>query len=129
MHADTIVGMSFSNVIDRSSSRLRKHAKRSRRHQHSDRRPSSRGAAPVDRRPTYALFAVGIIGIGTMAVPILSGSAAYALSEALGRKARLNYTFRQAPTFYVVIAVATIVGVTVNFVGIKPFQMLYYSAR
>jgi formate-dependent nitrite reductase membrane component NrfD len=77
---------------------------------------------------TYALFTIGIMGIGFMAVPILAGSASYALAEAFGRKASLSYTYREAPTFYMVIALSTIVGMALNFVGIKPFQMLYYAA-
>jgi Mn2+/Fe2+ NRAMP family transporter len=129
MHADTFVGMSFSNVIQwfivlTCASTLNVHGVNNI--QTADQ--AAEALRPLTGDLTYALFAVGIMGIGIMAVPILSGSAAYALSEALGRKASLNYTFRQAPTFYAVIALATVVGVTVNFVGIKPFQMLYYSA-
>jgi Mn2+/Fe2+ NRAMP family transporter len=129
MHADTIVGMGFSNVIQwfivlTCASTLNIHGITNI--QTADQ--AAEALRPLTGDLTYALFAVGIMGIGIMAVPILSGSAAYALSEALGRKASLNYTFRQAPTFYAVIALATVVGVTVNFVGIKPFQMLYYSA-
>jgi NRAMP (natural resistance-associated macrophage protein)-like metal ion transporter len=129
MRADTFVGMGFSNVIQwfiilTCASTLNVHGITNI--QTADQ--AAEALRPLTGDLTYALFAVGIMGIGIMAVPILSGSAAYALSEALGRKASLNYTFRQAPTFYAVIALATVVGVTVNFVGIKPFQMLYYSA-
>jgi len=123
MHADTIVGMSFSNVIQwfivlTCASTLNVHGVTNI--QTADQ--AAEALRPLTGDLTYALFAVGITGIGIMAVPILSGSATYALSEALGRKASLNYTFRQAPTFYAVIALATVVRVTVNFVGIKPFQ-------
>jgi len=61
-------------------------------------------------------------------VPTLAGSASYALSEALGWKAGLGYTFREARAFYVVIALATLVGAGLNFVGIPPFRLLYYAA-
>ena len=129
MRADTAVGMGFSNVIQwfivlTCASTLNAHGLTNI--QTADQ--AAEALRPLTGDLTYALFAVGIMGIGLMAVPILSGSAAYALSEALGRKASLSNTFRQAPTFYAIIAVATIVGVTLNFVGIKPFQMLYYSA-
>ena len=77
---------------------------------------------------TYLLFAIGIIGVGFLAAPTLSGSASYALSEALGWKAGLGYSFRQARAFYLVIALATLVGVSLNFIGIPPFRMLYYAA-
>ncbi|MBY0376522.1 divalent metal cation transporter [Patescibacteria group bacterium] len=76
----------------------------------------------------YLLFAAGIIGTGLLAVPILAGSAAYALSEAMGWKAGLNYKFGEAKAFYVVIIISTFVGAVVNFLGIPPFKMLYYTA-
>ena len=87
---------------------------------------TGRGLASVLREhyPRHMLY--GAVALLVIANTVNIG--ADALSEALGRKASLNYTFRQAPTFYAVIALATVVGVTVNFVGIKPFQMLCYSA-
>ena len=68
------------------------------------------------------------MGIGFMAVPILAGSGSYALAEAFGRKASLSYTYREAPTFYIVIALSTVIGMALNFLGVKPFHMLYYAA-
>lgn len=76
----------------------------------------------------YLLFAFGIIGTGLLAVPVLAGSASYALSEAMGWKVGLNYKFKQAPLFYLVIIISTLIGVIVNFIGIPPFKMLYYAA-
>src|SRR3989344_857242 len=77
---------------------------------------------------TYILFAAGIMGTGFLAIPILAGSASYALSESVGWKAGLNYKFKQAHAFYLVIALSTVLGILINFIGIKPFQMLYYTA-
>jgi NRAMP (natural resistance-associated macrophage protein)-like metal ion transporter len=83
---------------------------------------------PIAGDFAFLLFAAGIIGTGLLAVPILAGSAAYATSEAFGWKAGLNKKFHQAPFFYGLIILATLVGVCVNFLPIKPFQLLYYTA-
>jgi len=77
---------------------------------------------------TYFLFALGIIGTGLLAVPVLAGSAAYALSEAFGWRAGLHYKFKQAKAFYLIIGISTAIGLLVNFSGIQPFQLLYYTA-
>ncbi len=76
----------------------------------------------------FLLFALGIIGTGLLAVPVLAGSASYALSEALNWKVGLNNKFTQAKAFYVIIIVSTLLGVLVNFTPITPFRMLYYTA-
>ncbi|MDP2632659.1 MAG: divalent metal cation transporter, partial [Candidatus Curtissbacteria bacterium] len=74
------------------------------------------------------LFAAGIIGTGLLAVPVLAGSASYAISEAFGFKEGLSKKFMQARGFYAIIAVSTIIGLLVNFSHIPPFKMLYYTA-
>jgi Mn2+/Fe2+ NRAMP family transporter len=74
------------------------------------------------------IFSVGIIGIGLLAVPVLAGSSAYAISETLGWKEGLYRKFRSATGFYVVIIVATIVGLAINFLGIDPIQALIFTA-
>lgn len=76
----------------------------------------------------FLLFALGIIGTGLLAVPILAGSASYAVSEAFGWKEGLGKKISQAKSFYLVIALATIFGLLIHFLPIKPFQMLYYAA-
>lgn len=76
----------------------------------------------------FLLFTLGILGTGLLAVPVLAGSAAYALSEAFGWKAGLGRTFHEAPAFYLVIIIATLVGVLINFLPINPITMLYYAA-
>ena len=69
---------------------------------------------------TFALFALGTIGIGLLAVPVLAGSAAYALGEALGWPTGLSRLPRDAKAFYATIAIATLVGVFINFLDIDP---------
>jgi Mn2+/Fe2+ NRAMP family transporter len=74
------------------------------------------------------LFAVGIIGLGLLGIPVLAGSAAYALSEAFGWKEGLSRKLRDARGFYGVIAVSTLVGLSLNFVGIDPMKALVFTA-
>lgn len=74
------------------------------------------------------IFAFGVIGIGLMAVPVLAGSASYALSEAFNWKEGLNLKLKKAHGFYGVITVATLIGLLINFIGINPIQALVYTA-
>ena len=74
------------------------------------------------------IFSVGIIGLGLLAVPVLSGSAAYAVSEAVNWTSGLNFKLKQAHGFYGVITIATLIGLTINFVGIDPVKALVYAA-
>lgn len=74
------------------------------------------------------IFSIGIIGLGFLAVPILSGSAAYAVSEAVNWKSGLNLKFKKALGFYGIITIATIIGLIINFVGIDPVKALIYAA-
>lgn len=76
----------------------------------------------------YLLFAVGIIGMGFMAVPILAGACAYALSELMGWKEGLDNKFAKAKGFYVVITLSVLVGMLLNFAGVNPIVALYYAA-
>ena len=74
------------------------------------------------------IFATGIIGIGLLAVPVLAGSASYALSEAFGWKEGLSLKLKKAHGFYGVIIVATLIGLGINFVGIDPIKALIFAA-
>lgn len=76
----------------------------------------------------YLLFAIGIIGVGLLAIPVLAGSAAYAVSESFGWKFGLNRKLKEARAFYGVISLAVIVGIILNFVGLDPIKALIYSA-
>lgn len=74
------------------------------------------------------LFSVGIIGIGLLAVPVLAGSSSYAISEALGIKEGLYRSFKKAHGFYIIIALATLAGLAINFLHIDPIQALIFTA-
>jgi Mn2+/Fe2+ NRAMP family transporter len=75
-----------------------------------------------------SLFAGGIIGLGLLAVPVLAGSASYALSEAIGWNEGLYRKFRQAHGFYGIITLAILVGLAINFLGINPMKALVFAA-
>ena len=74
------------------------------------------------------IFAVGIIGLGLLGIPILSGSAAYALTEAFNMKEGLNLKLKKAHGFYGVITIATLIGLMINFIGIDPIKALVFTA-
>jgi Mn2+/Fe2+ NRAMP family transporter len=74
------------------------------------------------------IFSVGIIGLGLLAVPVLSGSAAYAVAEAFNWKASLNLKLNKAHGFYGIIMISTLVGLAMNFIGIDPVKALIYTA-
>ncbi len=74
------------------------------------------------------IFAIGVIGLGLLAVPVLSASAAYALSEALNWESGLNLKLKRAHGFYGVITIATIIGLMINFIGINPIKALVFTA-
>lgn len=76
----------------------------------------------------FVLFALGIIGTGMLAIPVLAGSAAYAVSESFGWKFGLYRKLKEAYAFYGVIALATVVGIALNFIGLDPIKALIYSA-
>jgi len=74
------------------------------------------------------IFSLGIIGLGLLAIPVLSGSASYAVSEAFRWHEGLNLKFKRAHGFYGVIAVATLIGLAINFIGIDPIEALVVTA-
>jgi len=75
-----------------------------------------------------AIFSIGILGIGLLAIPVLAGSSAYAISETFGWREGLYRKFKRAAGFYVVIIAATGVGLLINFIGIDPIQALIFTA-
>jgi Mn2+/Fe2+ NRAMP family transporter len=83
---------------------------------------------PLAGRGAEALLALGLIGSGFLAVPILTGSGAYAAAEAWGWRYGLDEKPKQAKPFYAVIIVATLVGMMINFIGINVIQALYWTA-
>src|SRR5665647_2168209 len=83
---------------------------------------------PIAGDFAYLLFAIGIIGTGLLAVPVLAGSSAYALSETIGLKAGLSKKTKRAPGFYGIIAASTFIGMLISWWGIDPIKALYYAA-
>jgi NRAMP (natural resistance-associated macrophage protein)-like metal ion transporter len=77
---------------------------------------------------TYGLFAVGIIGTGLLAIPVLAGSSSYAISEGLKWREGLYRNLKQAHAFYGTIMISVLVGLGLNFVGLDPIKALIYSA-
>jgi NRAMP (natural resistance-associated macrophage protein)-like metal ion transporter len=74
------------------------------------------------------IFSVGILGTGLLAIPVLAGSCSYAITEAFGWKEGLSRKVKKAKGFYIVIIIATIIGLLINFVGIDPIQALVWAA-
>lgn len=74
------------------------------------------------------IFSIGVIGIGLQAIPILAGSSAYALSEALGWKGGISSKFKKARGFYLIVVLSMLIGLGINFLGINPIKALIYSA-
>jgi len=83
---------------------------------------------PLAGQFAFLLFALGIVGTGLLALPVLAGSAAYAVSETFRWRASLESEPKKAPRFYSVIAAATILGIALNFFGLDPIRALYWSA-
>jgi len=126
---DTYLGMAFSNVIALCivlTTAATLHA-----HGVTDIETSSQAAEalrPIAGRFTFIVFALGIIGTGLLALPVLAGAAAYATGEALGWHVGLARRPGRARAFYATIAVATGVGALLNVVGLDPVKALFWSA-
>ncbi|HSX34802.1 MAG TPA: divalent metal cation transporter [Candidatus Saccharimonadales bacterium] len=77
---------------------------------------------------TYFLFAIGLIGTGLLAIPVLAGSSSYALAESLRWKEGLYRDLGQAKAFYGIIIISMLVGLGINFIGLDPIKALIYAA-
>ena len=129
MRLDTIFGMTFSNVITffiivTAAATLHVHGITDI--QTAD--EAAKALEPFAGQYATFFFACGIIGTGLLAVPVLAGSAAYAVSEVMSWKEGLSLKLKQAHGFYGVITIATLAGLFINFTGIPAFKVLYYSA-
>jgi NRAMP (natural resistance-associated macrophage protein)-like metal ion transporter len=76
----------------------------------------------------YFLFATGVVGTGLLAIPVLSGSLSYIITEAFGWEKGLDKKFHEARAFYIIIAISLILGLSLNYVGISPIDALIYTA-
>ena len=83
---------------------------------------------PIAGDFAFALFALGIIGTGLLAIPVLAGSAAYAVAEVFGWRSTLEARFPEARGFYAIILAATVVGFSIGFSSLDPIKMLVWSA-
>jgi Mn2+/Fe2+ NRAMP family transporter len=83
---------------------------------------------PIAGEFAFLLFALGILGTGLLAVPVLAGSAAYALAEAMQWEAGLSRSPQAAKRFYATIVAGTLIGVSINFVHIDPIKALFWTA-
>ncbi len=83
---------------------------------------------PFAGNASYFLFAIGIIGTGLLAIPVLAGSSSYAIAESLRWKEGLYRKLNQAHAFYGMIIISMFVGLAINFIGVDPIQALIYSA-
>ena len=89
---------------------------------------AARALQPIAGRVAGLLFALGIVGTGALAVPILAGSTAYALAETFGWREGLSRTLREAHGFYGAIGLSMLVGLALGFAGIDPIRALYFAA-
>ena len=129
IRTDTLVGMGFSQItalfiIIATAATLHAHGIT----QVTSAAQAAEALRPIAGQFAFALFAVGIIGTGLLAVPVLAGSAAYAVSETFDWTEGLDRKPREAKAFYGVIALATLGGVALNFIGIDPMSALYWAA-
>jgi NRAMP (natural resistance-associated macrophage protein)-like metal ion transporter len=83
---------------------------------------------PLAGKAAYLLFAVGVLGTGFLAIPVLSGSLSYIITESFGWKEGLDKKFQKAKAFYIIVAISLILGLSLNYIGISPIKALIYSA-
>ena len=126
---DTLVGMAFSNlvalaIVITTAATLNKEGI-------TNIQTSAQAAEalrPIAGEFAFLVFAIGIIGTGLLAVPVLAGSAAYALGEARKWPVGFSRKWQEAKAFYGTVALSTLVGMILNFTEIDPIQALYWSA-
>ncbi|MBC6982333.1 divalent metal cation transporter [Caulobacter sp. 17J80-11] len=129
IRVDTLTGMAFSTVI--SVAIVFATAATLNANGVTDITTSAQAAEalrPIAGPFAFALFAVGIIGTGLLAVPVLAGSAAYAVTEMVGVAGSLDAKPLKARLFYATIAVTTLLGASLNFFGVDPARALYWAA-
>ncbi len=129
MRIDTLVGMGFSNLIALAiivATAATLHA--SGKTEIASAAEAAEALKPVAGNFAFALFAMGIIGTGLLAVPVLAGSAAFAVGDSCGWKCGLEHKVQEARGFYAVIAAATLLGIGFTWSGIPPITALFWSA-
>lgn len=89
---------------------------------------AAKALEPVAGQASSFLFAMGVIGTGFLAIPVLSGSLSYIVAETFGWKGNLDKKFGKAKEFYLIIIISLIVGLLINYIGISPMKALIYTA-
>ncbi|MDQ6713488.1 MAG: Nramp family divalent metal transporter [Candidatus Dormibacteraeota bacterium] len=126
---DVLLGMAFSNlvmyfIILTSAAVLHAHGK-------TDVQTADQAAAalaPLAGPFAFIVFSVGLIGAGLLAIPILTGAATYAIKEFLGLPGSLASKPQRRPTFYLILTLATVAGVVMNFIHLDPIRALFIAA-
>ena len=129
MRSGTYLGMAFSNII--AFFIILDTAAVLHAHGITDIQTGAQAAEalrPLAGELAFLLFSIGIIGTGLIAIPVLAGSSAYALAEALKWPIGLERKLHRAKGFYGVLATATVIGVALNFIGMNPIKALFWSA-
>src|SRR5580704_8743150 len=126
---DTYVGMGLSNLVAffiMVTTAATLHANGVTDVQTSEQ--AAEALRPIAGQFAFIIFALGILGTGLLAVPVLAGSSAYALAEAMGWQAGLGRLPQEAKRFYATIVGGTVIGVGINFVNIDPIKALFWTA-
>ena len=126
---DTLTGMAFSTIISlaivfATAATLNANGI----HDIATSQQAAEALRPLAGQFAFAMFAVGIIGTGLLAVPVLAGSAAYAVTEMAGFTGSLDAKLVKARLFYATIAITTLAGASLNAIGIDPARALYWAA-
>jgi Mn2+/Fe2+ NRAMP family transporter len=129
IRADTLLGMAFSNLIALAimlATAATLHTKGIT--QIESAAQAAEALRPIAGQFAFALFALGIIGTGLLAVPVLAGSAAFAVAEIFGWKEGLELQPKQAAGFYSIIVAATFMGILIDWSQLDPIKALFWSA-
>ena len=89
---------------------------------------AAKALEPLAGKMAYLCFAIGVIGTGFLAIPVLAGCLSYILAETFGWKEGLDKKFYQAKGFYITLIVSVLIGLSLNFIGVSPIQSLIYTA-
>ncbi len=89
---------------------------------------AAKALEPLAGKLAYLCFAIGVLGTGFLAIPVLAGSLSYILAETFGWKQGLDKKFYEAKGFYITLIVSVLIGLSLNFIGVSPIQSLIYTA-
>jgi NRAMP (natural resistance-associated macrophage protein)-like metal ion transporter len=126
---DTLIGMAISTLVSVAivfATAATIHASGTRNIESAA--EAAEALRPIAGNLAFALFALGVIGTGLLAVPVLAGSAAYAISEMFGLQPTLDAKVQRARVFYGVIAATTLAGAALTSIGVNPIKALYWTA-